>query len=150
MWGFKPVKFRLKINLESHPGLVEGLNKYISLHVILSKYDAKFYSDLKRSTSRSLSSVEGCYVECVSPRVACHLTHHKINPSQFRAYEKQTNNVDANSRLDWSQTSVRGCRLTFTYTTKFFVLLPPHITEEWTSRLDNINCRQISKSSCNI
>ena len=66
----------------------------------------------------------------------------------FRAYEKQTNNVDADLRLDWSQTSVRGCR--FTYTTKSFVPIPPHITEERTSRLDNINCRQISKSSCNF
>ena len=43
----------------------------------------------------------------------------------FRAYEKQTNNVDANLRLYWSQTSVRGCRFTFTYTTKSFVPLPP-------------------------
>ena len=28
--------------------------------------DVEFYSELKRSTSQSLSSVEGCYVECVS------------------------------------------------------------------------------------
>ena len=68
----------------------------------------------------------------------------------FRAYEKQTNNVDADLRLDWSQTSVRCCRFTFTYTTKSFVFLPPHITEEPTSRLDNIHSRHISKSSCNI
>ena len=68
----------------------------------------------------------------------------------FRAYEKHPNNVEANSWLDWSQTSVRGCRFTFTYYTKSFVPLPPHITEERTSRLDNIICRQISKSSCNV
>ena len=59
----------------------------------------------------------------------------------FQAYDKQTNNVDASSRLDWPQTLVRGCQFTFTYTTKSFVFQPPPppITEEWTSWLDNIN-----------
>ena len=68
----------------------------------------------------------------------------------FRAYDKQTNNVEANSGLDWPQTLVRGCQFTFTYTNKSFVFLPPQITKERTSRLDDINCRQISKLSCNV
>ena len=68
----------------------------------------------------------------------------------FRAYDKQTNNVEANSGLDWPQTLVRGCQFTFIYTTMSFIFLPPQITEEQTSRLDNINSRQISKSSCNV
>ena len=42
----------------------------------------EFYSDLKRSISQLLSSVEGCYVECVSPRAVWHLILHKINPGQ--------------------------------------------------------------------
>ena len=62
----------------------------------------------------------------------------------FQAYDKWTNNVEVNLGLDWPQTLVRGCQFTFTYTTKSFVFLPSQITE-WTSRLDNINCRQISK-----
>ena len=32
--------------------------------------DVEFYSGLKRSTSRSLSSTEICYVEYASPRTA--------------------------------------------------------------------------------
>ena len=63
----------------------------------------KFYSDLKRSISRSLSSVEGCYVECVSQRTVWHLTLHKINPGQdsyFGRMISRTNNVEANSGLD--------------------------------------------------
>ena len=90
--------------------------------------DVEFYSDLKRLTSRSLSSVEGCYVECVLPRAVWHLKLHKINPSQDSYFgcmtDKQTNNnVDANSGLDWPQTLVRGCQ--FTFTTKFLVLPTP-------------------------
>ena len=45
----------------------------------------------------------------------------------FRAYEKQTNNVEVNSALDWSQTLARGCQFTLTYT---FVFLTPQITGE--------------------
>ena len=63
----------------------------------------------------------------------------------FRAYDKQTNNVEVNSGLDWPQTLVRECQLTFTYPTESFVFLPTQIMEKWTSRLDNINCRQVSK-----
>ena len=115
-------------------------------------YDIEFYSDLKRSTSWSLSSVEVCYIECILPRAVCHLTLHKINPGQdsYLAYDKQTNDVETSSGLDLPQTLVRECQFTFTYTTKSFVFLPPQITEEQISRLDNINCRQISKSSGNV
>ena len=133
---------------------------YIYVFIYIYKFckswwlcDVEFYSDLKRSTSRSLSSVEGCYVECVSLRAVWHLTLH-LNESRlrllFEAYDKQTNNMEANLGLDWPQTLVRRCQFTFTYTTKSFVFLPPQITEELTSRLDNINSWQISKSSCNV
>ena len=40
---------------------------------------------------------------------------------------------------------VRGYQFTFTYTTKSFVFLPPQIVEKRTSRLENVNCSQISK-----
>ena len=63
----------------------------------------------------------------------------------FRTYDKQTNNVEVNSGLAWPQMLVKGCHFTFTYTTKSFVFLPTQIMKERTSRLDNINCRQISK-----
>ena len=53
--------------------------------------DVEFYSDLKRSTSRLLSSVEGCYVEIVSPKAARHLTLHKINPGQDSYFGRMRN-----------------------------------------------------------
>ncbi len=40
----------------------------------------------------------------------------------FRAYDKQTNKVDANLGSDWPQTLIRGYQFTFIYTTKSFVL----------------------------
>ena len=55
----------------------------INIYIYICIYcDVEFYSDLKRSTSCSLSSVVCCYVECVSPRAVWHLTLHKINPGQ--------------------------------------------------------------------
>ena len=41
----------------------------------------------------------------------------------FQANDKQTNNVEASSRIDWPQTLVSGYQFTFTYTTKSFVFL---------------------------
>ena len=54
------------------------VNKSYIFHI----RDVGFYSDLKRLTSRSLSSVKACYIESISPRTAQHLTLHKINPGQ--------------------------------------------------------------------
>ena len=64
---------------------------------------------------------------------------------RFRENGKPANNEEVNVGLDWFQMLVRGCQLTFTYTTKSFVFLPPQIAEERTSGLENINCSQISK-----
>ena len=68
----------------------------------------------------------------------------------FRACEKQTNNVD--SKFEVRLVSNVGKGLPIPFNIHHQVLCPPQppqITEERTSRLDNINCRQISKSSCN-
>ena len=68
------------------PASVVGTSKLclllMSSNLFFNDCDVEFYSNLKRSISRSLSSVEGCCVECVSPRVVWYLTLHKINPSQ--------------------------------------------------------------------
>ena len=97
---------------------------------------------------RWISVIVLCYEERVSPR-GCLALDTPQNKSRsrllFRTYDKQPNNVEFNSGLNWPQTLVRGCQFPFTYNTKPFVFLPTKITEERTSRLDNINCRQISK-----
>ena len=51
------------------------------------------------------------------------------------------NNVEVNLGLDVG----KGYQLIFTYVTKSFVFIPPHIAGKRTSRLENINCSQISK-----
>ena len=58
---------------------------------ILCAYLVEFFSDLKESISWSLSSVEGCYVECVSPSAVWHLILHKINPGQDSYFRRMIN-----------------------------------------------------------
>ena len=60
--------------------------KGLLVSLSLTYCDVKFCSDLKRSTSRSLSSVEGCYIECVLPRAVCNLTLHKVNAGQDSSF----------------------------------------------------------------
>ena len=65
---------------------------YVSMCIYLYIYcDVEFYSDLKRSISWSLSSVEGCYVEFVSPRAVWHMTLNKINPGKDSYFGRMIN-----------------------------------------------------------
>ena len=57
----------------------------------INNCDVEFYSDLKRSTSRSSSSVEGCYVECVLLMAVWYLTLHKINSGQASYFGRMIN-----------------------------------------------------------
>ena len=102
---------------------------FVTLHKLLSQGESPFYVH-------------------VTSRAFWHLTLRKISPSQD-SYFGHMVNWQIMWRLIWwlywSQLLVRGCQFTFTYTTKSFVFLPSQITEKRTSRLENINCSQISK-----
>ena len=80
------IDYLYKLNLT-----LNNLQRLICHKTQTTNCDVEFYSDLKRSTPRSLSSVEGCYVECVSPKATWHLTLHEINPGQDSCFGRTGN-----------------------------------------------------------
>ena len=97
-------------------GIGHHVNADKTEHFNTLKCDFEFYSDLKRSISRWWLLRRMCITEgsltLDTPQNKSRSRH------LFRAYDKQTNNMEASSGLDWPQTLVRGCQFTFTYTTK--------------------------------